>query len=444
MTLEDRAHRMLSYATLERTRALLHSRGARAMAVFIGVAYAFAAMLVGEMLVLAANTGPHYTLVLWSSGNGTAPWNYPALLVSAGWGSLALPFFPTVAMGVMAAGVGVGMSVSVLLAVRLIRQPRRTPGAPTLAGSAAGLTPAMIALVTLGACCSTTAAATAGLGVIAQASGTTIDELLANNWYIGVFQILVLWIALIAQEQLISAYGVLFGLGAGAGQDAKLAAPLTARTVAGGLTRVLLVGIGVITALAMLVDWTQTSPLGAPAGSWFRWIVQDEAPALLAVVAGLFPRALAEMLGGWGSRAGRMVFRGTVGWAGVALLAWFPSGVMALGVHGFSNQLLGLLGAPAGWGALPMSTSTGGDALVQGVLSYGVLGIFCVALALRPSIVLLGLLGERAEGSSDRTADAGPTATLVTASPARPFDAVGPTARDGAASLVAPTAEAER
>ncbi len=60
----------------------------------------------------------------------------------------------------------------------------------------------MIALVTLGACCSTTAAATAGLGVIAQASGTSIDELLANNWYIGVFQILVLWIALIAQEQL--------------------------------------------------------------------------------------------------------------------------------------------------------------------------------------------------------------------------------------------------
>ena len=310
MTLADRASRMLAYVTLQRTRGLLASKQARAMAGFIAIVYSLVAMLIGGMLVLARDEGPHYSLILWSSGNGSAPWNYPALLVSAGWGSLALPFFPTIAMLVVALGVGLGMSVSILLAVRLIRQPRRSLAPPATLGSLAGLTPAMIALVTLGACCSTTAAATAGLGAIAQANGTSIDQLLANNWFIGVFQITVLWVALVAQEQLIAVYGLLLGLEQGADRSAHSAPAPTVRSVGRGALRLVLLVVGIVAALSILVDWMVTSPSNAGVGTWVQWLVALEVPALLAVFAGLFPGEVLSILSsgnapriGWEVRA---------------------------------------------------------------------------------------------------------------------------------------------
>ena len=432
--------RLLAGATLQRTRSLLGTRGARAMAVFIGVAYALVAVLVGGMLVLARNDGPHYAIVLWGSGNGTAPWNYPALLVSAGWGSLALPFFPTITMAIVAAGVGIGMAVSVLLTLRLVRQRRGTLGAPTALGSAAGLTPALIALVTLGACCSTTAAATAGLGVIAQASGTSIDQLLENILYLWLFLFAVLWIALIAQEDLFEVYVMLFGF---EGLSPRAAPPaLTRRRLVGLGIRAVLVGAGVIAALAMFAAWVRIGPMSAPAGTWIEWLLPGEIGGILAISAGLFPRELLSAFGvgpepgaGW---AGRLL----AGGAGVAVLAWFPATVVGWGLHGFGNELLGLLGAPDAWGAVPPPTSPVGSLLLRWGADW-VVGGWCLAAAGFPD--RMGRLLEAAAPSSRSPGSGGtaPNPSGVPSSPARRSGGDAPPALGGP-SLAGRAPEPER
>ncbi len=191
------------------TRSAFRRPWVIALFFLIAGTYAFASMLLGGMLVFA-RTGAS-SLTVWFITAGNPWWNYPALLVVFPGGSLALPFFPTVSMIVVSIGVGIGMSVAAVIAARLIAL-RRAAGRPLAAGSIAGLTPALLALVTMGACCTTTAASAAGLGVVAQTTGTSVDTLLANNWYLGVFQMLVVFVALLAQEAILVAYGPMLGL----------------------------------------------------------------------------------------------------------------------------------------------------------------------------------------------------------------------------------------
>ena len=351
MQSDDHARTVLGYLTLERTRALLSNHHARALAVFIGALYAILAMLVGQMLVLARNDGPHYLLILWGSGNGSAPWNYPAVLVSAGWGSLALPFFPTLVMGLMSVGVGLGMAVSVLLVGRLLRDRRASAGRPTLLSSLGGLTPAMIALVTLGACCSTTAAATAGLGVIAQASGTSIDQLLANNWYVGVFQLAVLWVALVAQEQLLAIYRVLFTPRDAAGAERASDVRGEGYWIRGAARASLLVA-GLVGLLGVVAEATRTIPVSGPPAIWILGPLPIGFLSVFGILVALFPRELAVGVLTGGSRRTIRVVRSAVFAAGVSLLIWYPSPVVGWGVQGLGNALLGLGGAPVGWGSV--------------------------------------------------------------------------------------------
>ncbi|MHB1931582.1 MAG: hypothetical protein ACYCPV_01120, partial [Thermoplasmata archaeon] len=124
------------------------------MAASIAIGYALVAMFFGGMIVLGTVRSQYGLFVLWGSGTGQAPWNYPGLLLVAPWGVVTLPFFATVAMVVVSAGVGLGMGVAVLLTVRLLRSRRSEAAGATALGSVAGLSPAIIAFITLGACCS--------------------------------------------------------------------------------------------------------------------------------------------------------------------------------------------------------------------------------------------------------------------------------------------------
>ena len=200
-----------SLLTLRETRALLGAVRYRILVGLIAITYALSAMIFGGMLYFPPTplaTAPFF--YIYPSGPGP-PWMYPAILAGSPYFQLDLPFLSAILMTLSAAGVGLGMALAVLLGARLIR--RRTAGllGPTAVGSVAGFTPAMIALVTLGACCSTTAAATAGITLAAQSSGTSAATLLANTWYLGLFQVVVVYVALVAQEQLVRVYGLLFG-----------------------------------------------------------------------------------------------------------------------------------------------------------------------------------------------------------------------------------------
>ena len=201
-----RTVRVGSLLALQRTRASLMARSYRILVGLIGVAYALSAMLYSGMLYIP----PHPLNIplfffVEPTGHG-APGNYPAILAGGPYFQVDLPMISTILMTLIAAGVGLGMGFAVLLVIRLLRDRGNGRLASTAARSAIGLTPAMVALVTLGACCSTTAAATAGLSLAIRWGGGAANALLANTWYLGAIQLSIVYVALLAQEHLVRVY----------------------------------------------------------------------------------------------------------------------------------------------------------------------------------------------------------------------------------------------
>ncbi len=196
---------LLSVLTLRRSRALLRGGWGRTLAVGGAVVYALVAMFAGQMLQLVPTRHP-WSLGVDLGAHAAAWWDFPALILVAPGGDVVLPFFTTLSMTLVAFGIGLGMAVGLRLAGRFLRD-RRPEHLEVVAPSAfVGLTPAMVGLLTLGACCSTAAAATAGVLANAPTAGISNALLLGDAWYLGVLQLCVVGAALLAQELLLSAY----------------------------------------------------------------------------------------------------------------------------------------------------------------------------------------------------------------------------------------------
>jgi hypothetical protein len=392
---------------------------ARSVAFSVAVGYAFVSMLFGLMLSFFDTQQREVTIYLLP--HGTPWWNYPGVLILAPGGVVALPFLSTITMIVVSIGVGLGMTAGVRLAFVLLRQRRREQAGAGLVSSLSGLTPAMIALLTLGACCSTSAAAAAGIGAVAQASGTTYNQLLANAWYLNVFQVAVLGVALLAQEQLLAVYGSLGG-GGSAPVDAAgpPAVPRSVRaTVPAVGARVLLLSVGTLWALSALLAWAIASPTGAsiPSAALVGgWVLQKWLVGGIAVAAALAPIALLEAGTRGSLRRLAPMLRGLLFASGATLAIGAPPPLNGWGVSGFVNQLLGFAGAPGSLGGAS-PPPVGGAALgATWGLFYLLLGGFAMALALRPRALLQRLaLAERPNSSVGESDDLLARATRVDA-----------------------------
>jgi len=406
--------------SLRGVRSYLRRSHATGLAVFIAVAYALASMLLGGMLVLAQYSGGYSILILWGNRLGLQNWNYPGLLIEAPWGFVDLPFFATLSMVLVSAGVGLGMAVAVVLGYRLLRDRKATAGRPAAAGTIAGLTPAMIALVTLGACCSTTAAATAGVGLVAAATGSSTSNLLLNNWLLGVFQIVVVYVALIAQELLLRVYGTLFaGNDPGFSDHPAPARPVDLHAVATTALRVTLLAAGVTWALAAVADWTTVDPFAASAALWFNWVVEHFLVSGIAILAGLTPRTLERWSAGIaGTSAGRAV-RGALFVGAWTLAVWVPAPLAAAGIEGFGNELLGALGAPAAYGAVAPAFPWGGALLLRWGFQYMLLAGFAGAVALAPVRSLTWLARTESRSSDQPSPEPVPSSATASLSNAR-------------------------
>jgi len=378
--------------TLREIRSFIRRSSAQGGVVFFGLLYVLGSLFLGGMVVFGDIRGGSTLSIVWGGTAGS--WNYPGLLLVAPWGVVSLPFFATLAMVVVGVGVGYGMTVAVLLAVRLVKNRATNPAGSTATGAFAGLTPALISLVTLGACCSTTAAATAGVGLVAQASGTSASNLLLNNWYLGVFQIVMVWVALLAQEMLLVVYAGLFGRPSAAGEGGRAA---TARRRGGqflatGILRVLLLGAGVVWALAVLAEWTTVNPASAGAGYWFQWVFQHWLVSGLAIAAALLPTATGSAL---------LRVRSGVGWivptlialGGLSLILWVPPPLPSWGVDGLLNQLLGAAGVAPAWGAIAPGPVGGVALYLRWAFEYVLLGGFTTAAVLVPRRLFSWLAG---------------------------------------------------
>jgi hypothetical protein len=203
---ESRGKRLISLLTLKHTRATLRGGRGRMIATSIAIFYGSIALIAGFMLQVGPTGASGTTVRILTNSYSPAWWNYPAVLVTTPGGILVLPCASTISMALVAIGVGVGMGAGILLAARFLRSWKEARGRGGLVSPLAGLTPAMVAALTLGACCSTSAAAAGSIGAIATVSGTSYDQVLLNSWILNVFQVVVLAIALIAQEMLIGVY----------------------------------------------------------------------------------------------------------------------------------------------------------------------------------------------------------------------------------------------
>jgi hypothetical protein len=408
---------------LREVRAFIRTSNARMGVVFFAVLYGLGSLLGGGMLILARIPGGYTTEILLAGGPGSGSWNYPGLLIVAPWGVLTLPFFATVAMVAVAVGVGYGMTIAFLLAVRLLR-PRRAGGRSSGAlGAVGGLTPAMISLVTLGACCSTTAAATAGVGLVAASSGTTVTTLLVNNWFLGVFQIVIVWVALVGQEMLLRVYGGLFGPFSSEAPPSPAPA-LGARSVLAGCLRAALLVGGLLWALSVPAQWTTVSPLTAGPGYWFQWVGEHWAVAGVALTAAFFPAPLKSLV--LDARpAARWVFSSLLLLCGLAVLVWLPAPLPAWGLDSLTNQVLGSFGL-MGLGS-SVDPWAGPAFAARLVFEYALLGGFAVALALWPRRAL-----DLATGASGPTGAAADGKGASAPSPAGPGPVPGSWTTDAA------------
>lgn len=376
----------LQLLTLHEVREYLRRSHGIGLAVFISVAYALGSMVLGGMLTFARFPGGYSFLLLWGNALGLQPWNYPGLLIEAPWGFIELPFFATIAMILVSAGVGLGMAVAIILGVRLIRDRKGSAGRPAATGTIAGLTPAMIALVTLGACCSTTAAATAGVGLVAQASGTSTSNLLLNNWFLGAFQIVVVYVALIAQELLLRVYGSLFATNdPGFAASSAPARALDRRALATAALRAVLLAAGVTWVLTVLADWTTVNPSSASAALWFNWTVEHWLLGGLAILAALAPRTVRQWARSAASTSSGLILRAVLLVGAWTLGGWVPPPLAGAGVEGFGNELLGALGGPSSFGAVTPAFAWGSTLFLRWTFQYLLLAGFAATVSVTPN-----------------------------------------------------------
>lgn len=422
-----RAH--LQVLFLPRTRRLVRGRRGRALAISTAVIYALIALYVGGMLEIAHTGSTTTTAQVVNNPYAQEWWNYPAFVVVAPGGVLALPFFPTLAMVVLSIGVGIGMGGGLIVAAQVVRQWRSARRGAGAAGTLAGLTPAMVALLTLGACCSTSAAAAAGVGAVAVAvsSGVSLSLLGVESWYLMVFQIVVLLVALVAQEQLLALYGGILGAPteplpetrARASAARKLTLPVAA-------ARAFLVAAGTLWTVAFLIELA-APPAAAPwEGVLVGGFLQHVVLGSILVVAGLAPALLLAISRAPSLRGTVPVFRVLLLLCGASVLVGVPPPVNGWGVSGLGNDLLLTAGfSPAAGGALVSPTGAGPAADLAWATVYAVLGLFGVLLACRPRGILGPFLGE-----PDGSPVAGPHDGIDPTSPAAlPGEASGPRAQ---------------
>ncbi len=371
--MEGSLQALRSYMGLRSIRGLLASRRARLLAVLIAVVYTVVSLFVGLMIQSVPGRSP-FLIRFIAQAPANDWWDYPALIVNApGW-ALFLPFFPTVTMVLVSIAVGLAMGACVVL----VGARLRSPNADVATGAGAGVAPAVAGLATLGACCCTACTATLSVGVIASVSGTDLFTLLANTWYLDVFQLVIVGLSLVALER-------------GLRQAEMNCAPsirLDGRFWTGAVLRFAVLLAGITWSLAMLVEWSAVSPVAASAAEWYHWIFEHQLLSLTAIGVALFPGEATRLVARVGRSLPAYVGRGMLFVAGFTWGLWVPPSLTAAGLGGFVNEFLGLLGLPASWGAIPLDAGIGAPLVFHWAFQHLLLAGFAMLLAVRPEWAL--------------------------------------------------------
>lgn len=387
----------LDFLFLPRTRRLVRGSGGRTLALAIAVLYGLLSLYAGGMLVFGPTGDTTTTVQVVSIPYDPQWWIFPALVVIGPSGLLTLPFFATVTMVLVSIGVGLGMGAGLLVARQVWRQWKTAKRGTGASSALAGMTPAMVALLTLGACCSTSAAAAAGIGAVAVSSGVSMDLLRFDNWYLNLFQLAVLFVALVAQEQLLALYGGLLGVAPGTERARDGTARPTLHRVRAPVVaiRVFLAAAGTLWALAFLLELAAPPP-GVPfAGVLLGGLLQHVFLGVFLILASLAPALLLGLSRETSLMGATPVFRVLLLLCGLSVLVGVPPPVNGWGMGGLGNDVLRAAGVSTAAGASVVGPSLGGPAAdLTWAAVYALLGLFGVLIAWRPHRWLTWLLGD--------------------------------------------------
>lgn len=373
-----RLGRPFSLLSFRETRRLVRRQGNLVPAILVGAAYTIASMLIGSMLeVFPSSRLAFFWEVIWY---GHPSWDYPALLIAGPNEVIAFPFLPTITMAIVALGVAFGGGVAIASIRAQLRAHRRKDGVRSAVSATAGISSGITGLATLGACCCVTCATAGGVAIVAAASGASYSDLLTNNWYIDLFQVVVVWFSLLIQEWNLRR-PVDF-----------CPPPRDARTVASVALRVGLLVSGITWSLAMFAEWSFDSPLSAPAGTWFHWIFEHQLLSCVAVLAAMMPRETMRTLIARSRTTSVRGLRVALAVAAITWGAWVPVQLTSLGLGGFVNELFGYLGFPASWGSISPDSPLGGALVFHWTFQHLFLSAFALTAALWPSRAATPLL----------------------------------------------------
>ena len=375
----DTIRRIGALASLRRTRALLRSRKAHLLVAGIAVSYLLASMVIGEMIVFPPVQGRFFVDV---HVTGNPWWDFPELFVFSSGFALDLLFLPTVTMVLVSIGVGMGATAAILTTIPSIAERWSPTRRSTATASASGASAAIAGLATLGACCCTSCAGVAGVAVVAAASGTNIAVLLRESWYLDLFQLAVVGVALLAQERALRLPS----------EYCPVPPKVDRAFLVGTALRIALLIAGITWSLAMFVEWIDEPPLAASATTWYHWIFEHQLLSLTAIATGLFPKEVSAWI--------RRVYRSPEGWplriallvAGVTWGLWVPPALTGVGLGGLINEVLGVLGMPATWGTVPPDAAVGAPLLFHWVFQHALLASLSIAVAIHPRVAFAPLL----------------------------------------------------
>ncbi len=372
-------NQVASLASLRQTRALLRTRRGRLAVAGIAVGYVLVSMLIGQMITFPPIQGP---ALLQFKLSGDPWWDFPELFVFSSGFALDLLLLPTLTMVLVSLGVGIGATAALFtLAPRLRTHPLETHRAAT-ATSSAGAGAAVAGLATLGACCCTSCAGAVGVAVIAAASGTSMAVLLRESWYLDLFQLVVVAVALLAEERTLRL----------SPDDCPVPPRMDWKFAVGAIVRISLLIAGITWSLAMFVEWTYKPPLSASAVTWYHWIFEHQALSLLAITAGMFPKEFA----GWIQN----IFRHPEGWglrlvlleAGITWGLWVPPLFTGVGLGGLFNEMMAFYLVPAPWAAVAPDSPLGPGLVFHWVFQHALLAGFAIVVAVRPHLAMAPLL----------------------------------------------------
>lgn len=284
------------------TRALLRSRGGYGLASAIAVAYGLLSMLSTGMV--RADGGP-VARVVWE----TPPSGDPVILLSGlGW-SATLPLEGLGLTILVALATGVGLGAAVAVSLRLRAGACSAKIGTTSAATVAALAPAMMALVTLGACCSTVAAAASGLVGGTGSSQLALGPITVPTLFLGVGQLGLLAVALSAQERLFRMFGDLLRLEPGPSPPSKVPErEWRRRFIARSPFSATSLGVGVLGGVAFAAVVAGSPSLGGPGPLILGGVLHADVRSLFVVGTVLFPALVALA-----------ATRRNVGWIGPSL-----------------------------------------------------------------------------------------------------------------------------